>query len=100
LSCTTACTLLLALGVRLVLLAVVAETDVKLDVVAEVMGIVVFDGVHIGACVRRAAGASCRVVEADVALDVAAVVMGIVVYDGVHDAACVGRAAGAACRRG
>jgi len=60
LSCTTACTLLLALGVRLMLLAVVAEADVELDVVAEVMGIVMYDGVHIRACVGCAAGASCR----------------------------------------
>jgi len=55
-----ACTLLLAWGVQLVLLAVVAEVDVKLEVVAEVMGLVVYDGVHVAACVGRALCASCR----------------------------------------
>ena len=41
------------------LLAVVAEADVELDVVAQVMGLVVYDGVQIDACVGCAAGASC-----------------------------------------
>jgi len=42
------------------LLAVVAEADVELDVVVEVIGLVVYDGVHVAACVGCAAGASCR----------------------------------------
>jgi len=44
--------------VQLVLLAGVAEADVGLDVVAKVMGLVVYDGVHVAACVGRAAGSS------------------------------------------
>jgi len=46
--------------VQLVLLAVVAEAGVELDVVAEVMGLVVYDGVHVAACVGRALFASSQ----------------------------------------
>jgi len=52
--------LALAWGVQLVLLAVVAEAGVELDVVAEVMGLVVYDGVHVAACVGRALFASSQ----------------------------------------
>ena len=42
------------------LLAVVAEADMELDVVAEVVRFDMLDVVHIAACVGCAAGASCR----------------------------------------
>jgi len=58
LKCGTSCSLALAWRVQLVLLAGVAEADVGLDVVAKVMGLVVYDGVHVAACVGRAAGSS------------------------------------------
>jgi len=52
LSCGTACKLPLAWGVQLVVLVGVA--------VAGVVRFDVWDGVHVAACVRRAAGGSCR----------------------------------------
>ena len=57
-SCTTACTLALAWGVQLLLFVNVAVADVELDAVAGVVRIVVYDGVHVGACRGCAAGAS------------------------------------------
>jgi len=56
----TACTLALAWDVQLVLLAGVAVADVELDAAAEVVRVDMWDGVHVGACVGCAAGASCR----------------------------------------
>jgi len=47
LSCTTACTLLLAWGVQLVLLVGVAVADVELGAMAGVVGIVVWHGVFV-----------------------------------------------------
>jgi len=44
--------------VQLVLLSGVAEAVVDLDVEAEVMGLIVCDGVHVAACVACAAGSS------------------------------------------
>jgi len=49
-----------ACGVQQVLLAGAAEADVELVVEAEVVRIVVYDGVHVGACVGFAAGTFFR----------------------------------------
>ena len=91
-SCTTACTLLLAWGVQLVLLVGVALADVELDAVAGVVQLVIWDGVRV-----TVAWGVQLVLFVDLAM---AKVVGLVVYDGVHVAACVGCAAGASCRCG
>ena len=50
----------LELGVQPVLLVGVAVADVQPDVVAGVVRFVVWDGVHVAACVESAVRASCR----------------------------------------
>ena len=71
----TACALPLAWGAQLVLF-------VDLAMAGEV-GIVVYDGVHVGARMGCAAGASCLCGCGNVELEAVAGVAGIVVLDGV-----------------
>jgi len=63
-SCGIVLKLYLAWGVQLVHLVgvVVAEAAAvdELEAVAGVVRLVVWDGVHVAACVGRAAGGSCR----------------------------------------